>query len=395
MMENRKNSPMLFYAYYFVIFFGTAIQYSFLMMYLNNAGMSSSIIGLVNGLTYIISFIVNPIYGTIADRVINKNKVLIAGMIMSIVLLIFFSRVRSMFGLGLIMILFIATHNPLMGVYESITIHHSLKNHWNYETIRMSGTLGYAVMALMSGYGLSKNENLIFPFYIAATILATILACLLPPTPKALSKGDIRRENNENIFSLLKVKKIRNVMILYCLYMLGTTFKQTYFGIYMIQLGGTYHLVGIANMLLALSEIPFYLGPGRRWMKRIGIEKSMLFITFVGVFRWLLVGISRTPTLLVITMLFNGMMLVPIVTGMVKFLHESAPEHLKVSAQTTLRAPFMIGGQLLGTVVGGWIVGALDAAGLPGIRIGFAALAPLHLILFVLVGWSMYKDKKV
>lgn len=88
-MENRKNSPMLFYAYYFVIFFGTAIQYSFLMMYLNNAGMSSSIIGLVNGLTYIISFIVNPIYGTIADRVINKNKVLIAGMIMSIVLLIF------------------------------------------------------------------------------------------------------------------------------------------------------------------------------------------------------------------------------------------------------------------------------------------------------------------
>lgn len=394
LMERNNNRPTLFYAYYFVVFFGTAIQSSFLMMYLSHAGMSSSLIGLVNGLTYLISFIVYPIYGAVADRASNKNKVLIVGMILSIVLLIVFSQVQTLFGLGLIMTLFTTVHNPLIGIYESITMQHSLSNKWNYGRIRMSGTLGYAAMALMSGYGLSKNESLIFPFYIISMILATVLACFLPQTSKTLPQSDSHRQHGGNIYSMLKVKKIRNVMILYSLFTLGTAFKQTYYGIYMNQLGGTYDLVGIANMFMALSEIPFYLGPGKRWMKRIGIEKCMLFITAVGVLRWLLVGISRTPTLLVITMLFNGMMLVPTVVGVVEFLHENAPEHLKVSAQTALRAPFLIGGQLLGTVVGGWFVGVLDAAGLPGIRIGFTAMAPLHLILLIFVGRSMRKDQR-
>ena len=75
-------------------------------------------------------------------------------------------------------------------------------------------------------------------------------------------------------------------------------------------------------------------------------RKSMLFITFVGVFRWLLVGISRTQ-LFGDYYAFNGTMLAPIVTGMVKFLHESAPEHLKSICPNNFTCTFYDSGQLL------------------------------------------------
>lgn len=397
-MNKFRNSPYIFYLYYFVIFFGTAIQSSFLNMYLNHAGMPSSVVGLVNGLSYVISFIVFPIYGAAADRASSKNKVLIIGMVASILLLMVFSVVKSVLLLAIVMIVFTVLHNPLTGIYEAIAVEKALKSGWNYGPIRMSGTIGYAVMALFSGYGLSKNEALIFPIYILSMVLATVIACLLPKTKGAGAAGDKgaprQKADPRGIIPLLKVKKIRNVLLLFMLYHIGTAFKQTYYGIYMTQLGGTYSLVGIANMLMAFSELPFYLGPGKRWMKKIGIEKSMLLIAAAGTIRWLIVGVCRTPGVLVFTMMFNGIMLVPTVVGMVEFLHENAPDDLKASAQTTLRAPFQVGGQLIGAVLGGWLVGVLDGMGLPGIRIGFALLSPLSLVMGLAVGWSVLKDAK-
>jgi len=181
-METKKKSPAIFYTYYFVIFLGQAIHGSFLTMYLNGAGMDEATIGLVNGIIQIISLAAFPMWGNIADRASSKNKVLIIGMIMSIGLLVAFSYAKSVFMLAVVMVAYSVVYYPLAGIYETISMEHVAKNGWNYSPIRMSGTIGYAVMAVIAGFWLSEKEDLIFPIYIITMVIAAICALALPKT---------------------------------------------------------------------------------------------------------------------------------------------------------------------------------------------------------------------
>ncbi|MBR4798215.1 MAG: hypothetical protein IK049_03040, partial [Oscillospiraceae bacterium] len=76
----------------------------------------------------------------------------------------------------------------------------------------------------------------------------------------------------------------------------------------------------------------------KRWLERIGLERSMVMVLLVGTFRWTVCALTNNATVLMWTMVLNGVMLVPVIIGLSKFLFEHAPEGLKVTAQTSLRS---------------------------------------------------------
>ena len=395
-MDKKKQSPLIFCIFYFVVFLGNGIQGSFLSLYLSNAGMQSATIGVVNGIIQVISLATFPMWGMLADRASSKNKVLIIEISCCIIMLLFFSNAKTLLMLGIAMILFSVTHDPLAGIYETITMEHVMKNGWNYNPIRMSGTIGYSIMSVIAGFWLSKRESMIFPIYITATSTALICAFLLPKTKgrhrDKPAKG--REKKKSNIYVMLKNKRVRSVLILFMTYNLCNAFNRTYFGIYITSLGGNYNYVGIANMIMGFSEIPFYLGPGRKWMKKLGVEKSLLITMAAGTVRFAIAALCHTPWVLVITMAFNGVMLVPTVVGLVEFLYENAPDDLKTSAQNGLKSPFQIGGQLIANLGLGRLIGVLDGAGYSGIRIMYACLVPLCLIMGLVIGIPIFREDK-
>ena len=391
-MIQKSKSPLVFYIYYFVMFLGGGIHWSFLNLYLSNAGMPSTTIGLINGTIQILSLLIFPIWGRISDRASTKNKVLVISLILSIILLIIFSRTKSLIMLGIMTVVYSVFYNPLAAIYETITMAHVVENGWNYSPIRMTGTFGYSFMALVAGFYLGKQEDLIFPIYIAVLVVATITAMMIPKTPNVKKpKAEKNKNDTKEILSMLKNKSVRNVLILMAIYNLSNTFNSTYFGIFMSELGGDYTYVGIANMIMGLAEVPFHIGPGRRWMKKIGIEKSMVIVMFVGTVRWLVAASCKNAWVLVGTMAFNGIMLVPTIVGVVEFLYENAPDHLKASVSTTLKSPFQITGQIIANFGGGALVGLLDAAGFHGIRVVYIILAPVCLTAGLLVGIPLLK----
>lgn len=401
-MGSVKRKPTIFFIYYFVVFLGQAIQGSFLNLYLSNAGMGSGTIGAINGTVQILGLAIFPVWGHFADRASNKNKVLIFGLILSIGALVGFYFSKNLIMLGAIYIIYCSVHNPMASIYETITMDHVTRNGWDYSPIRMSGTIGYAIMSVIAGFYLSKHEELLFPLFIFVMVLATICAMMLPKsygrapeeTEIGLEERKREKKQKENIYVMLKNRRVRNVLILFAMYTLSNTFNTTYYGIYMTQLQGGYAYVGIGHMVMALAEIPFHIGPGRRWMKKIGVERALVIVMVAGTIRWTLAALCQSAWMLVVTMAFNGIMLVPTIVGVVEFLYENAPDHLKTSASTTLKSPFMVGGQLIGNLVGGLAVGTLDAAGLPGIRIVYIALAPLCLIAGLIVGIPLIKEDK-
>ena len=396
--KERKffTKPYIFYLFYFNIFLFGVVQGSFVSMYLTEKGVPSSYIGIISGVIQVLCLGMASLYGAIADNANSKNRVLIVMLSVSIVLLYAFSKASTIVFVILFQILFTITYQPMMGVYESMAIECSRRYGYAYSPIRMSGTIGYAVMAVISGFWLNKNKEMLFPILIGTMVLTLITAFFLPEVGKAERKNSSADEKYDirEVYALLKDKAVLRVLIMYLFYMMCNSFSHTYFGIYMTELGGDYAWVGIGNMILAVSEFPFYFGPGRRFLLRLGVEKAQLFVLCLGVVRWLIVGSCHSPLVLVLTMLFNGIMLVPNATQVVEFLSEKAPDNLKSSVQTALRTPFSTAGNLIASFGGGALVGLFNSMGLDGVRLAFLCCAPLTLIAVLIIAPSVLRSAK-
>jgi len=395
--ESKKNH-FLFVLYYFVVFFGAAIQGAFLNLYLNNAGMSSTTISIINGCVAIMGLYTMPFWGKLADRAKSRNAVLILTMVLSTVLLVFFSMAKSLVLLGIMMVLFSAVHNPMNGLYESITVDYSRKYNWKYSPIRMSGTIGFAVMSVIAGFWLSKNQSLLFPIYIGSMALSTVIGCLLPKSKgvgsekKKADKGAVKE-----VYAMLKDRRTLNILILFGIYMMTNNFNSVHYAIYLKQFCSVEKatlLSGIGHMIMALAEVPFHIGPGSRWLKKIGVEKSLCIVMATGVVRWAVCALCWNEWVLVITMAFNGIMLVPTIVGVVEYIFENSPEHLKATAQTTLRTPFSLVGSLISTFGFGTLVSVFNNAGLNGIKCIYWIMSPLCLIAGLLVFVPMVKRER-
>ncbi len=394
LISRRENvrSPFIFYLYYFVVFFGNAIQGSFLSLYLTNVGVPASTVAVLNGIIQIISLIALAIFGRIADRAPSKNIVLCSGLAVSIVTLILFSQAKSVVAICIFRVAYAAFFTPIASIYETITLDFTSRNGWQYGPIRMTGTLGFSLMALIAGLGLNKNIKYVFPLLIGSYCLTLVLALMLPLSRNTTRKEKVRE--NGSVFDVLKNRTVRNVMIMFFIYSLGSSLNNTFFGIYTQELGGNYMMVGIANMILGLSELPFHLGPGKRWLNRIGLEKSMLVVLTVGAFRWAVCGLTRSPWVMVMTMGLNGIMLVPVIINLAEFLFANAPEGLKVTTQTTLRSSVSVIAMLIANFGGGALHKALENAGMNPIKSMYLMLVPLFIVALMIGFSSMKKSQK-
>ncbi len=375
---NRDKKLYLFYVFFFVIFLGQATYAAFFPVYLSNAGMPPGMLGMTNGTYQIILFLFVPVVGILADRVLSAKKVLLGLLVICSVILLIFKNVYTVPLLAATMVVFSVFFNSMGGIYEALGVNYAMRAGYRYNPIRMAGTIGYAVMSAVLGQLLIEQENLMMSMFLLVLLAAFIICCFLPDI-HTVRKPDSSLRNN-NVFVLLKNRDLRNVLTLFTVFMLGTSFNSTFFGIHLTQdLDGDYFMVGIGNALLAVSEFPFHVGPGRRWIKRIGIKRCMVMVMFVGAFRWMVAAICNNPWFFTATMVFNGVMLVPVIVELVEYLHAITPEGLKTSAQTVLKAGFSMVGVLLANIVLGELVQFLDTRGVDGIRACYILLLVIYL----------------
>ena len=180
MNKDIDKKAYLFYLYYFVIFFAVAIVNSFLSMYLANHGVSESAVGIINGIVQALALFVNPFFGRLTDRARIKNHVLYGGLILSIILLFILYYSTSVKMLVIMAISFMTVFFSLTIIYETITVDITSRAGVPYAPIRMSGTIGFSIMAAVCGFFLSDQEELLFPILIAVMSVSTLIAFLLP-----------------------------------------------------------------------------------------------------------------------------------------------------------------------------------------------------------------------
>ena len=398
MGKNEKRLPWVFYGYYFAMFMGMAIFNSFFAAFFTRAGMSSVQLGLLFGLAPLAGLLFQPIWGNLADRAKTKNRILmsaIGGVMFSVLVFygigMFFHGTQSgrLILLSAAMILFTVFNNALVPLQDTITLDYIVRNGGQYGPARMSGTLGYAFMALVAGLLLTRFPNSVFIIYFIVLCIIMLAASRLPK-----AQGYRERDEKGSVFEVLRDKEILLLLLLVLVQYIALSFGHTFLGPYMLSLGGNDAMIGIANMVQALTEIPFHIRWGRKLMKKFGVHKCLIFSAFVGALRWFLTAISRSPLLLIIATGLEGVMLVPMIVLVVEFINERMPKRLKATGQTAITLFSVVLPRTIGNIGGGALVGLFNKMGYQGTSLSYGLLVPLSLLSVFALGIPLLRAKK-
>lgn len=363
--------------------------YSFAAVFLLSKNFKNEQIGILLAISNIISVILQPTIGSLADKAAKiPLKSIISGLaLINMILLIGLIAVpgsgaaNAVFYGGTLALTL--TLQPLLNslIFEYI----NEGTHINYGIARGVGSLSFALISSALGFLINRYRPAFLPFVCIGLLACLFLVVQTFPAAKAKEKqkaeADVPDEKNASggFFSFLK-KYDRFPFFLLALAFLFVfhTIVNTYLVQVMKHVGGSDGDVGLSLTVAAICEMPAMMGFGFLVSK----FKSGTLLKFSGCFyvvRSLLFLFSTSVLAVNFAQLFQGLSFAIYVPASVYYINQLMNKEDKVKGQT-----FVVGsstlGSVFGSVTGGWL---LDHASVTAmLAVGTAAAAAGCLLLF-------------
>lgn len=255
-------------------YLGDASFYAFFALYLSLVlGYKEDTIGLILMILPLVGMIFNIIFSLSAKNINYNRTFMIIMTVIEGILLIILLQVTNLPIIIFIVFLLAIVGQPFYSLYDGYTALYSVQSETNYSSIRLYGSLGYAVGALVSGY-VTKNLGYHYAFYSAAGLFIILALVLYLIKPLEL-KEELKLKPNTK--ELLKNKKYIKFAIFYVISLsslfLGGAFLGTYFdfkGLGSDILG----MVTFAGVIMEIIVLIVYA----KWGKKFSMTWIMLSI---------------------------------------------------------------------------------------------------------------------
>jgi MFS transporter, PPP family, 3-phenylpropionic acid transporter len=346
----------LFRAYYVAIFFGMGILNTLLAVYLqDNLGLSGSQIGVLMSIMPIVMIFGPPLWGMLSDYTQKPLHILAFTLICMALSSLLFS-ITTMYGLLMVVSFSLAFfQSALTPLSDSITLTYTQKGKEHYGSIRLYGAIGFAVSVLVGGKA-AEVFGLHVIFYLAAVmfVVGALLSRKLPSEGQPM-KGNLK----EGLRHLLAEKKY--VMFLVCTFLIvgPINANNTYFGLYITDLGGTLTGVGVAFLLAAGSEAPF-MKISNYIIHKLGVERLLILTAIICMLRWMLYFFTPPLWVVYATTISQGLSVGLFIPAALHYIRQITPSSMQSTAISLYSAMgFGVGGFVC-TIVGGYILETLS-----------------------------------
>lgn len=285
----------------FTIYGTSALVASYFPLFYADLGFSRTQIGYIYAVGPMISLISNLLWSYASDRYRTIKKILIILLTGQILMSFFLSMSTQFSVIMLIITLYYSFFYPVLPLTDSIAISTANRYNKNFLSIRIFGSIGFAVFALLIGYVLSTIPS-ISTMGVAMIIAGTALFFSLFIKDQASS---VSKVNFSGVVSILKQKEL--LWFLGCVFCLalGMRMNDAFLSITLHDLGAGEELIGWAMLLSAFSEIPIFL-----LLTRYGGNFKelplLLFASLMFALRFLLVGISDSATGVLLIQMMHG-----------------------------------------------------------------------------------------
>ena len=365
----------------YVILFAAVGAYSpFLQQYYQSLGIPIAEIGLLAAFTSAMALISAPMWGSIHDRLPGSR-----------LLIPFAAAIAALGGLGLAtagatplivvaaaaFAVGLAGTSPMMDVRVLSIVG---ADRTRYGWIRACGSASFMVCAPVVGLLIDRNGiRSIFWVIIPALVAAGMAAIALPPRQDAIRPPSLRRAPG----TVLRHRPIALFLVGSLVAWTAASSQNSFFSIYLAQLGAPGSVVGWTWAIAAALEVPvMFLFP---WLaRRFGVEKLILAGAVIMLSRQIANVAFTTPALLLICSLVQGAGYALMLIGGVTFVSRQAPRGTAATAQGILSGVTVSLAAILGSGVGGQLAGLLTIRGLYAISVCLGAVAVVLIAVAVL-----------
>ena len=385
--RNRIRKFVWPFLFYILRFGGAATFRPYTVLYYQALAFTGAQIGLLTGITPLVSLVSMPLITGIADRTQKHKLILSLSMLAAVsglVLYPFLDNFLPIFLLTILITLFLSPVGPLS---DSATLFMLGEQKNLFSRVRLGGTIGFSIAATLAG-ALVENHGLRIAFLGAALIFFIAFLVSLKITHGTEERVKIG-EKGRSLDLLKNPRFLLFLMIVFTGGIANTTIN-TYLFPYMKALGAGESIMGLALTMGTLAELPilFFVS---NLIKRYTAYTLVIFSTVITCLRFLLLAITPIPGLVLAIQLLNGFTFPLLSVAGVTYVDDQAPEGFRASAQGLFNGA-VLG---IGSAVGGFVGGILfDRLGARGMYFAFFVFITIILIIVSLIRRALPPEEK-
>jgi PPP family 3-phenylpropionic acid transporter len=326
--QQQDRTKRNFSIFYFLTFLGLGSLYPLLAVYLDEGvGLSGSQIGTILSISPVVMIVIQPLWGILSDWTQKPRLLLTVSLLLTSITGLIYSQVDMFILLVIMAVILAAVQSGLTPLSDSIAFNYVQKVKGNYGSIRLWGALGFALAVIIAGW-LADYIGLFIIFYLFSglLLLAFLFSWKLPEENQAMKA---------NLFSGMSTLAKRPRFILF----LCTTFlvfgpifaNNSYFGLFIKDIGGTLTGVGIAFLFAAGSEAPF-MQFANRFIQKIGMLQVLILAASVSMIRWFFYFFEPSLYLVYATTIAQGFSVGLSIPAALQYVRDISPKEVQVTA---------------------------------------------------------------
>ena len=354
-----------------------------LSQFFDISGYSPLQIGLLMSTIPLVSLISNPFWFYIGSHKGEKKVFSYAALVSSLLVWPIFLDGGFVANL-ILMAVFSFFFSSVIPIGEARIMTHIKRWGGRFDHIRLFGTLGFGITALVTGLLVRRSFFWLFMAMSLALALPLLFREKVTPEERktTVRKEDESRQRTGNLFSfwLMTIGMFLGISL--------NSFHNSFIAVLTRERGFDVSVVGIVFMIAAFSEIPFLLY-ANKIIALLGHLRVLQIGMFAIAIRVLLVSFSRGVLSLFMIEMLHGFTYILMYYSLFDYIHFRLPKRFLVFGQSVfwvVRSGFAY---VLGSVVGGLIIESVTTI----VAFRLVGIVGIAFALFVLVFGEMNKQR--
>jgi PPP family 3-phenylpropionic acid transporter len=369
--------------YYFVWIGGSGFLFPFITLFYTGQGLTGAEIGWLSTFGSITALIVAPGWGRFSDRMAQPRRLLQFGLLVSASCMFWLSQQVLFAWMAVLVIIEALLSAGVAPLSDALTLSVTRGGSSGYGSVRLWGSLGWAVTALVGG-GLIERTGLFAMFggyAISAVVCIALVALIDTQSFSAPARSDAPSARATTRTLLANRALIGLALALAVAWFTTTGFHQ-FEPIYLKQLGAGELIIGLASTIGALIELPGMLWADRL-VRGLGADRLLRLSFALDVVRLGGILIAPSVPMILISHAINGLSYSFYAIALIEFIGEHAPDRQMTTtlAVFTVTLPGLI--RILAAPAGGWLFDALGTYWLYAVGLGGTLIAWLVMRLMV------------
>jgi PPP family 3-phenylpropionic acid transporter len=355
----RKIWP---FSFYFIYYAALAMFMPFIVLFYQEIEFSGPQIAILTGLPPLITLFAAPFLTNVADSRGRHRLVMSLGIVMAAVCTLLLQYMDLFAAVLLTVIISYFFFSPVASLSDSATMAMLGKDRAMYGRVRMGGTIGWGVFALIAGL-LVDRYGLTVAFWGFALLMLVNLFVAQKLVHDDSKVSQSQSLTNGGIRFFLTSRRWQLFLFSAFLGGLGASSVASFLSPYMAEMGANKALMGLAITLATMTELPVFFF-GNRLVKRFTSQGLFLIALVMMGIRSVLLAVVSTPLAVLGVQTLGGMIFPAMWLAGVAYADEHAPAGLKSTAQGLFGAMSFGFGSAVGGFLGGLLLGSVGGRGM-------------------------------